>query len=195
MSVKTTLFSTIIFLLAAASSQSAVVLTIDITNPSAVIISSVANNSAITGNLVVNFKGGISFRNFFTANENITLSAPLAINGNWTSRGTTSSFNEMVTFAFNNENVVPGVDLSIYNASAADSDDQNLLDTAAPFTGSSIVNMSTFTNMPAIGTSGDVNLGFLGSQGGVIGQWNVIPEPSSLLLALVGISSFFRRRR
>jgi hypothetical protein len=182
-------------LLAIASSHAATVITINIANPSAVIITALSVNSAVTGNLDVNFNGGISLRNFFTANESITLGSPLAISGNWTSRGTTSAFNEMVTFAFGNANVVPGVDLSIYNVDAPNGDDQNLLSTDTAFTGTATIDMSGFTHMPAVGATGDVNLGYLGSQGGVIGTYSVIPEPSAAMLGLVGMVALFLRRR
>lgn len=193
--MKSKLLAPALLLLAAASSQAAVVLTINIANPSAVVITSVANNSLATAILTVNFDGGISFRNFFTANESITLANPLEINGNWTALGASASYNEMVTFAFNNSAVVPGVDLSIYNVDTPPQDDQNFVSSAAPFTGSSTVNMSTFTHLPAVGTTGAVHVGFLASQGGVIGSWEVIPEPSTALLGLIGSLGLLRRRR
>lgn len=182
-------------LLSAASSQAALVVTIDIANPAAVVITSVANNSLVAKDLSVNFYGGISFRNFFTANESITESNPLQLTGNWTALGTSASYNEMVTFAFDNPAVVPGVDLSIYNVSAPNGDDQNFVTSAAPFTGSSTMDMSAFTKLPAVGTTGDVNVGFLASHGGVIGTWQVVPEPSTALLGMIGAFGLLRRRR
>lgn len=184
-----------LFVFAAASSQAALVLTINIANPAAVVITGVANNSLVAKNLSVNFLGGISLRSFFTANESITESNPRSITGNWTAIGTSSSYNEMVTFAFDNAAVVPGVDLSIYNSAAPNSDDQNFIITAAPFTGSSTVNMSGFTHLPAVGTTGSVNSGYLASHGGSLGTWIVVPEPSAALLGLIGCFSLLRRRR
>lgn len=190
--MKSKLLAPILTLLAAASVQGAVVLTIDISNPSSVVFTSVANNSLIAGNLVVDFGGGISLRNFFTQNESIL--AGLAIGGDWKSRGANSPFDEMVTFVFNNAAIVAGVDLSIYH-SVLSADDQNLLATEAPFTGSSVVNMAGLTYLPDVGTTGDVHLGYLASQGGVIGQWEVIPEPSAGLLGMLGTVVLLRRRR
>ncbi len=176
----------------AASLQGAVVLTIDISNPSAVVFTSVANNSQITGDLYVNFSGGISIRDFFTQNEFI---AALGINGDWKSLGAIAGFNEIATFVFGDPAVVPGVDLSIYNSTASLADDQNLLDSKAPFSGSSITNMEAYTYLPEVGETGDVHLGYLSSQGGVIGQWVVIPEPSTAILSLLGVTALLRRRR
>ncbi|MEY3896812.1 MAG: hypothetical protein RLZZ214_2332 [Verrucomicrobiota bacterium] len=193
--MKSKLFAPALLLLVTASSEAALVITINIANPAAVVITSVANNSLVAKDLTVNFDGGISFRNFFTANESITTANPLAISGTWTARGASASYNEMVTFAFNNAAVVPGVDLSIYNVAAVNSDDQNFTTTAAPFSGSSSVNMSAFTHLPAVGATGSVNSGFLSTQGGSIGTWVVVPEPSSAVLGLIGSLSLIRRRR
>lgn len=176
-------------------SSAALVLTINISNPSSTIITVVANNSQITKDLDVNFNGGISFVSFFTANENITAASPVGINGTWTGSGTTSPYNEMVTFNYGNAAVVPGRDLSIYNVDAPNGDTQNFTTSTAPFTGSSTVNLSSFTNLPAVGTTGNVYIGYQSSHGGIIGQWQIIPEPSSLLIASAGLIGLLRRRR
>lgn len=182
--------------LSAASASAAVVVTIDITNPAAVVITAVSNNSAINGSLMVNFNGGISFLSFFTADESIAEADPLGIAGDWTGAGTPTSYNQMVTFDYGNSAVVPGVDLSIYNSVVSNSDDQNFLTSVLAFTGSSTVDFSSFTNLPVYGTTGNVNLGYQNSHGGTIGQWQVIPEPASCGLAAIGaIAASLRRRR
>lgn len=191
--MKLKLLAPALFLLAAASSQGALVLTINIANPSAVVITGVANNSAINGTLKVNFDGGISLLSFFTANENLTTARTLS--GNWKAAGAAAAYNEMVTFAFGNSAVVPGVDLSIYNLGAPVTDFQTLTTSAPPFTGSSTVNLSGLTRLPAVGATGNVNLGFLASHGGTIGTWVVVPEPSTALLGLLGTFTLLRRRR
>lgn len=183
------------FCISSGISSAALVLTINISNPSSTIITVVPNNSQITGNLNVNFDGGISLVAFFSANESITVADPLGINGTWTARGTSSAYNEMVTFNYGNSAVVPGRDLSIYNVDALNGDTQKFLSSAAPFTGTSTVNFSSFANLPAVGTTGNVNIGYQNSHGGVIGQWVVVPEPSSLLIASVGLVGLLRRRR
>ena len=175
--------------------SAAVVLTIDISNPAAVVITGLPANSAITGNLAVNFSGGISFLEFFTANESITAGSPAVISGTWRAAGTGTSYNETVTFAYGNPDVVPGVDLSIYNVDVGFADDQNFVAGTQAFFGSSTVDFSALTNLPAIGTTGDVNLGYQASHGGTIGQWQVVPEPASSGLAALGAAAVLLRRR
>lgn len=180
--------------LAAGSASAAVVVTIDISNPAAVVITTTSANSAINGTQPVNFSAGISFLNFFTQNESMLAENP--ISGNWTAAGTGTSYNRMVTFVYEDPDIAPGVDLSIYNLQAALSNNQVFSTSQAAFTGSSVVDLSAFTHLPAVGTVGSVNLGFKSSQGGTIGQWQVVPEPASCGLAVLGaMAAFLRRRR
>lgn len=183
-----------LFAASAATSNAAVVLIIDISNPAATVITAQPGNSGTTGDLYVNFNGGISFLNFFTAPETMTTARDIV--GNWTGAGADVEYNEMVTFVYGNSAVVPGVDLSIYNIDATNGDLQNFSTSTTAFTGSSVVNLSGFTNLPAAGTIGDIKLGYMASQGGTIGQFQVIPEPASCGLAALGaVAAFFRRRR
>lgn len=175
----------LILLFAPFQSHGAVVLTIDISNPSAVVITAIPNPSLIDKSLAVNYSGGISFLNFFTANESI-VSSPLAITGNWKANGTSASYTEMVTFVYEHADPVPGVDLSIYNLAAGYSEMQSFSTSLFAFTGSSIVNFTGLTHLPAIGTTGNVMLGYQSDQGGSIGEWKVIPEPSAVLLGALG---------
>ncbi len=100
-------------------SQAQVVLYIDVSNPANVTFTAGLANSAGAATPVVGFNAGISLENFFTSNENITLSSPLAIAGNWKARGVGAgeNYNETVTFNYSDpvhpEAVVAGVDLSI----------------------------------------------------------------------------------
>ncbi|MCW1885467.1 PEP-CTERM sorting domain-containing protein [Luteolibacter flavescens] len=177
------------------AASAAVVVTIDISSPGAVVITTVGAGSSSTGDLTVNFAGGISFLGFFTDNELITAEEPALISGNWRASGTSTSYNEMVTFEYGSPDVVPGVDLSIYNLGAVLSDDQNFVLGQQAFFGSSVVDFSSLTHLPAVGTTGNVMLGYRSSHGGVIGQWEVIPEPTTALLGLLGMGAFAARRR
>jgi hypothetical protein len=176
-------------------SSAALVLTINIANPSSTIITAVANNSQITADLEVNFLGGISFVSFFTANEDITVADPVGISGTWTGGGAAVAYDEMVTFNYGNPAVVAARDLSIYNVGAGNSLRQFFSTSTTAFTGSSTLDLSSFTNLPAVGTTGNVYIGYESDHGGIIGQWQVIPEPSSLLIASAGLVGFLRRRR
>jgi hypothetical protein len=186
----------LVALLSIATTRGAVVLQIDVTNPSAVSITAVANNSLITASIRTNFFGGITIRDFFPVNQSITSAAPVSFAGSLRSRGAGSAFNETVTFNFSSQtgDVVSGRDLSLYNVNAPDSDIQSLTTNAAPFTGTTTLNLSGFT-LPASGSSGNVNLGFLSSHGGVIGTYSVIPEPSTAIIGLLGAVGFLRRKR
>jgi len=207
MKIKNTLALLLPFLFCAYS-HAAVVVTIDLTNPSAAVISSVANNSLLTVKARVHFNGGISFRNFFTADESIPITSPLAISGNWMARfANPYSYNQMITF--NEVGYVrgPGRDLEIYNGLAPDHFNQYFNTNAAPFTGSSTVDLFSFLpNLPALGATGDINVGrgfnsgfeYLDEEqynGVLIGSWQIVPEPSAISLLAVGLGIVLRRRR
>lgn len=181
--------------LSTAASSAAVIMTIDISNPAAVRVTAIANNAQVNGSITVNYNGGISLRDFFTAPSSIPYGNPVGISGNWKAAGAVASYAEMVTFVFESPDPVPGRDLSIYNRTAPESDEQTFTTTSSPFTGTSTFNFSSIGNLPAIGTIGDVNIGFMSTHGGVIGQWQVIPEPSVALVSSLGILTLFRRRR
>ena len=208
MKIKNTLALLLPFLFCAYS-HAAVVVTIDLTNPSAAVISSVANNSLLTVNARVHFPGGISFRNFFTDFVSIDIQSPLAISGNWRARfANPYSYNQMVTFNDLGNAGAPGTDLNIYNGLAPDHIFQWFNTSAAPFTGSSTVDLFSFLpNLPALGATGDIVVGMgsntesfqypdPGQDGGVlIGRWQIVPEPSAISLLAVGLGIVLRRRR
>lgn len=173
-------------------SSAAVVLTIDISNPNAVVVTAVANNSQSAGELEVDFNGGVSLRNFFTATVDLT--EGVAVTGNWTGRGTIRSYNELVSFAYGSADVVPGVDLSIYYNVTDAIERQKFVTTAPPFTGTSTFSLAGIANLPALGSTGDIHIGYNGSNN-VLGQYLVIPEPATLgLLAFSGLLLGRRRR-
>ncbi len=191
------LFSTLLAVSADATPVSPALL-INIYDPSHVVITSTGANSTINVSGSSGFVMGISFLNFFTSNQSIPEAAPVAISGNWRGAGTTTSYNSMVTYVYNNPAVQPGVDLSIY--SDPTSSTQNFMTTAAAFSGSSTVNLSAFASaLPAAGTIGTITIGYQASQGGAIGSWQVIsvPEPSTYavftgIFALIGVMVYRR---
>lgn len=175
------------------SSFGAVVLTIDISNPTVTVFTAVANNSQSNDTVLVDYGGGIAIRDFFVGNESITVANPVVFTGNWTARGTTSSYNETVTFTYGNANPVPARDLSVYYNVLNAANNQVFVTSAAPFTGSSTADFSDYANLPAVGATGDV---FSDYQNGVVlGQWVVIPEPSTAFLGAIGALALLRRRR
>jgi hypothetical protein len=76
-----------------------------------------------------------------------------------------------------------------------------LFSTTAPaLTGQFVANLAFVApELPAIGSSGPVIAGYSGNSGGIIGTWQVVPEPSTYAMALAGLAcggySIFRRRR
>jgi hypothetical protein len=195
--VNTSKFLATLFLGAAATTSvtsfGAVVLTINVQDPSHVTFTAVANNSAITADVLVNYDGGITIKNFFTPAQTILLGSPLAISGNLTGRNAGLAYTAAVTFVFPAPTPVTGQDLSIYY-NGASGNLQQFSTTAAPFTGSSSANLSTFAaGLPVAGGSGDVYSSFNGS---IIGQWNAVPEPSETMGAIgMGLIAFACIRR
>ncbi len=56
--------------------------------------------------------------------------------------------------------------------------------------------MSSYTHLPAIGATGNVNMGFKPSQGGLIGQWVAVPEPGETAGVIgLGLGAFALVRR
>jgi hypothetical protein len=186
-------------------SLGAIVLLIDVSDPANVTFTATANNSAVAGNLSADFNGGITLKDFFTSNENIGVGDPLAISGTWISRGASSSFNEAVTFDFdaNTGNVEPGVDLSLYHNVVNPSNLQQFITSAPPFTGSSTADLSLLTFLPNPGATGSVYMGYLGSHGGILGEWMAVavPEPSAVavvtgqVLLLTGLALRLHRKK
>jgi hypothetical protein len=183
------------------AARAAVVLTINVQDPSHVTFAAVANNSAINGTLVADFNGGISLLGFFTADQSILTASPLAISGSWIGRSASFGYNEAVTYNYATQDgvVVAGKDLSIYYNVLNQGGNQDFSTSAAPFTGVSSANMTAFASgLPLAGTTGPLILGFLSSQGGEIGQWSVVPEPAETTVAvgaLVGAFALLRRSR
>lgn len=180
--------------------QAAVVLTINVQDPSHVTFTAVANNSAITASQATDFSRGISLLGFFTSTQTITTS-PLAISGNWIGRNATLAYNEAVTYVYSagNGDVVPGKDLSIYYNVSGQGGTQSFVTTAAPFTGISSANMTAFASgLPLAGTTGSLIVGWNPGHGGEIGQWSVVPEPAETTVAvgaLIGAFALARRSR
>lgn len=180
------------FLAGLTLSQAAIVLTINISDPNAVVVTAVANNAQSAGSALVDFSAGISFENFFTGTVDLTAAVP--ITGTWTGRGTVKQYNEMVSFTYGSADVVPGTDLSIYHNVLDSDQSQIFVTTAPPFTGTSTFSLSGVSNLPAIGSTGNVRIGFDGDDN-ILGQYVVIPEPTSMVLMASSALLLIRRRR
>ncbi|MDQ8207949.1 hypothetical protein QEH52_10530 [Coraliomargarita sp. SDUM461003] len=171
----------------------AINLTIDISDLSNILLISETDHSLINATGDVGFAVGISLEDFFTSPQDLTDS--VSIGGDLTARGTTLSYNETVSFAFGDGAVVVGDDLSIY--STVGGENQEFVTSAPAFTGVGTINLSAFAAaIPSIGATGLINNGYQPSQGGAIGTWSVIPEPSSfaLITGMMGLVAVGARR-
>lgn len=175
-------------------------LVIDVTNPSAVTFTATVENGYGNGSALVNFSGGITIENFFSTDQDAT--DGLAISGDWTARGTTTAYDQLVTFHYGSPDVVLGDDLSIYVNNLQNTQLQSFITGASLFTGTSTVDFTDYA-LPEAGSWGAIYIGYQPDQGGLIGYWTVvtsqIPEPSTGA-ALAGVGALVcvgacRRRR
>jgi hypothetical protein len=178
-------------------SEALVLLTIDVSNPSAVTFTSTTNVAGQNSVLTSNFDG-FTVENFFTATEE--LNQETVVLGNLTTTaGGGYSYDILQTFNFDaNDGVFgPGNDLTIYSFTTAGAQIFNTATRA--FTGVATVDFSDeASSLPAGGTVGQIYAGYLKSgnpQYVLIGQWTVIPEPACALLLPLGLIPLCRRRR
>lgn len=170
------------------TSQAAVVLIVDITDPSAVTITATTNFSAINdstsqdGNGIV-LKGLFSSGSGSGSFTSGDLAAPGGVAYNFSANG----FNSTVT----------DLDLNLFSQDKSNT--QSFVDSAAAFTGSLTINLDS-EDLSGVGSSGDVLVGD-GEPGGgsglVIGTYQIIPEPSMVSLLIMGLGTLciVRRRR
>jgi hypothetical protein len=177
-------------------------LVINVTDPSAVTFTATSENAYGTASIAVNFTGGITLENFFPFNQSITVGDPAVLVGNLTPSGTSTAYNEFVTFNYdaNTGTVESGDDLSVYNVDAPNVDTQDFVSGATAFTGFSTVDLTGYT-LPTEGTWGAINIGYKADHGGTIGYWTVVttqvPEAStySLFAGALALAWVVARRR
>ncbi len=184
-------------------SEAAVVLQIDVSDPSAVVIKATPGLSLTTSNLR-RALDGITIENFFTSAVNYPASSnssgDLIDTLGIVNQGGFSGFG---TFEYSNNDGAFGSanDLSVFRNGGDGTPDQIFTTGTRAFTGSETFDFSsTASAIPASGTTGDVITGYFNSgtpdHGEVIGQWVVvIPEPSSALLGALGLLLVAKRRR
>lgn len=199
--------------LGALSAQAAVLLQIDIRDPNAVIFTA---TGAYAGNDNSDFtvNDGITLVEFFTGSplvESPTADSLLGIlaANTLTAAGTTSAYNQWM--ADNSSNPELELDLNLYGGIGEDGSpigtlnaviaiDYQLFSTSAPaFSGAATFDLSTrLQYLPAAGASGQISPGYSESgTGASIGQWLVIPEPSTyaLLIGAGALAATALRRR
>lgn len=179
-------------------------LTIDVTNPNAVVITANDATALSDATATVNYNAGISLINFLPSVQSIPLgpdSTGLTFTGTLTGGGAGVPYDGLVTFNYGNAAAVPGQDLSIYNLEADGSVEQSFTTGATAFTGSATIDFGSII-LPAAGTTGAIYIGFDSTHGGQIGTWNVIsttpvPEPGTyaLIAGAAALGVVFMRRR
>lgn len=180
-----------------ASAPASVLLTIDISNPEAVVISS--TGAAPLVNEELSYYSGLSLMGFFISEFQINLDIE-ALETDLMPAGVTVPLNFSFIFSYSSGDYSSGgSDLNFYSDSEQANDEvQNYNTSFSAFSGQMTVDYTgIFYFLPSVGASGDVRTGdgFEGAEGSVIGTYLVIPEPSSALLVLSGAIFLLRRRR
>jgi len=184
-----------------ASSHAAVVLTIDVSTPGAVTFTATSEFSSTDSSLSIAYDG-FTVDDFFTSSQDYDNSSTLT--GNLSPVvGSGLTYNGFGTFEFSDNDGAfkNATDLSIFsNGTGAAADTQVFQTTSTAFTGVATFDFSaSLAALPVIGTSGNVYSGYWQSgtadHGELVGQWQVVPEPSSTLLLGLGAFAMISKRR
>ncbi|GHC07977.1 PEP-CTERM sorting domain-containing protein [Cerasicoccus arenae] len=173
----------------------ALILEIDVSDPSAVVFTAVPNVASANSS-GYSAEEGINLIDFFT-------SAVGVVNGNSLLPSALSLDGVVMDSFLYGDFVFSGDNLNIY---AADSSDPiSIVAGEIPFSGSVTFNLSGVAGLlPLSGATGNIQGGDSTPVGSVFGQWQavgvaVIPEPSTYLMIIsaVGLTGFvfYRRRR
>lgn len=195
------------------ASNAAILLIIDISNPSMVKISATNGLSAGSSSQRLGYEG-ISLLDFLkpasnipntsvvssmTATSNLVPTQSPALAG-----GIATRYTGLASYDFDSPTgaIGPGNDLGIYqNGGGATDNSQVFVTGQRAFVGESVFNLSQYVGMlPASGTTGSIISGYRptsagGGHGVILGQFTVIPEPSSVALGAIASSVLLLRRR
>ena len=182
--------------LASSGLPAAVVLTVDISDPTNVTLSATGNSPLLDNSSFTTYDG-ITLLSFFRSAQSGSVNATSStLTPNGTSQAYTSVFADNMSTSGGDR-----VDLNLYADGGTEA--QNMSTLVSAFTGSAVVDMSGFSGaLPVNGSIGTIHLSFydsgVGTPGPAIGDYQVIPEPSTwawfaglATLALVG----WRRRK
>ncbi len=167
-----------------------VLLTVDLSNPTNVIITATGNNAAVNDNSTPAWEG-VSLLSFLTS----AVAKTDTYAGSLTGGGV--AYNAYFCQTGGNS---PGNDLCLYNYGVGD---PQTFSTGAPaFTGTATLNLSSIAgSLPSAGASGNIYTSYSGNHRVLLGQWQVMdaaptPEPGTLALAgLGGVGAWFCARR
>lgn len=167
-----------------------ILLTINDTNSSAVIITATGMAPAVNSD-VISVQDGIDLLAFLTsplASSEIPIPESDLMGG-----GVSVSYNEAYVDNYSGSDI----DLNIFSNSGSDT--QNFSTSQPAFTGTATLDLSGFA-LPTAGASGEIIVGYNGSGNNeVIGTWQVVsaPEPGTNSLLAVGLlaAGFMTYRR
>jgi hypothetical protein len=165
-----------------ASTSAAVILTIDISNPAAVRIEATgahAQNDDIDSTYMLQ---GVLLLGVFSSNPGWNVPDYLDDSDLYSPGG---------TFAYS-DLYYDGVDLNITGTNLST---QDFSTTEPAFEGYAIVDFSAVAHLLIPGTTGDILAGDMWDSTVVIGQYLIIPEPGTSLLALASVGLLLGRRR
>lgn len=182
------LFSVVLGLLSTSSANAQFLLTIDDTVPSHTVITATGAVSSASASLAL--ADGIDLLNFFTAQNlaDAVIASPSTLTTGDTSSG------PLFTYSIG-DNISTGgyVDLNLYHFGSSST--ITFTSGQAAFTGSMTLDL-TGASLPAVGTTGNIDAGFSGdSSHPVIGEYQVVPEPTTgaMLLVCVGALAYLGR--
>lgn len=208
---RTLLLSAAALIAQVASTQAAILLIIDVSNPSQVKVTATAALSSGTSSQRIGLEG-ISLLNLLKAGANIpntNVVTDLVATSNLfptqspaLSGGIASRYTGLGSYDFDAGSGAFGAgnDLGVYMDGGGATNDSQIFTTGQrAFQGESVWDLSAYTSMlPAAGTTGNIISGYLASGSGhgvLLGEYSVIPEPSSLALGAIAASVLAIRRR
>jgi len=163
-------------------------LNVDISNPSAVTITATGENAAADDSSTTTFDG-VTLLAFFTSVE--SLDPPVLLSSSTLQpTGAAVSYTSWLVDDYSGT----GVDLNLFED---ESGDNQIFTTSKPaFTGTATLDLSGYS-LPPSGTTGAILAGYSGgTQGTIIGQYQVVPEPYALpLAASLSLMAFAWMRR
>jgi hypothetical protein len=170
----------------AAARGASVLLQVDGSDPSFVTLTATGNKPLINDSSATTFDG-VTLLGFWSH----PTSDGLSMMGNLTPHGATVSYDTWGPSDYSGSRI----DLSLYH-SIVPAAPQDFAMNATAFTGMGYALGMPLGNLPAPGTVGDIIAGwYLSGEGHggdlqVIGQWQMVPEPSTLALALAALAAF-----
>lgn len=175
----------------ASASRALILLNIDVSDPSAVVISATANGASDDSSF--NVSSGFNLIGFLTSDFDGVQDFPDGTGTLAFTSGGAIDGSYFGNFTFTDDNVT----LFGYGGGTA-----TITTGVAPFSGSSVFDFTDLTAfLPAPGAFGDIQGGDLSPVGPVFGQWQVaaVPEPSTYAAALgafaLAATALRRRRR